>query len=68
MPKLKTHKGTKKRFKVTANGKVKAKRAGSRHLLTGKSRNSKRGKAGMSVQLIPAEAKKIKTLLTGANY
>lgn len=67
MPKLKTHKGTSKRFKVTANGKVKAKRAGNRHLQTGKSRSNKRTKSGMSVILIPAEAKKIKTLLTGAH-
>lgn len=32
MPKKKTHKGTKKRFRVTANGKLKRKRAGKRHL------------------------------------
>jgi ribosomal protein L35 len=32
MPKLKTHKGMKKRFKVSATGKVSHKRAGSSHL------------------------------------
>ncbi len=31
MPKLKTHSGSKKRFKVTASGKVKAGAAGKRH-------------------------------------
>lgn len=31
MPKLKTHSGSKKRFKVTASGKVKAGQAGKRH-------------------------------------
>ncbi|MBN1443621.1 MAG: 50S ribosomal protein L35 [Planctomycetes bacterium] len=37
MPKLKTHKGTKKRFRLTGRGKVKRWRAGKRHLLSGKS-------------------------------
>ncbi len=36
MPKVKTHKGAKKRFKVTAKGKVLHAKAGRRHLLTGK--------------------------------
>lgn len=31
MPKLKTHSGSKKRFKVTSSGKVKATPAGKRH-------------------------------------
>ncbi len=39
MPKLKTHSGAKKRFKVTAKGKIKYKKAGLRHLLTGMSSN-----------------------------
>ena len=37
MPKLKTHKGMKKRFKVSANGKVQHKRCGSSHLNSHKS-------------------------------
>ena len=32
MPKLKTHKGTVKRMKVTASGKVKYRKAGKSHL------------------------------------
>ena len=39
MPKMKTHKGLKKRVKITANGKVKYKRANSGHLMSGKSGN-----------------------------
>ena len=39
MPKMKTHKGLKKRVKVTANGKVRYKRANSGHLMSGKSGN-----------------------------
>ena len=37
MPKLKTHKGMKKRFKVSATGKVQHKRCGSSHLMSHKS-------------------------------
>jgi large subunit ribosomal protein L35 len=36
MPKMKTHKGLKKRVRVTANGKVMHKRAGDGHLMSGK--------------------------------
>ena len=67
MPKLKTHKGAQKRFKVTARGKIKAKRAAGRHLLTGKGRRNKRNKQGMQVLLTSVEAKKVRTLLTGAH-
>jgi len=42
MPKNKTHKGTKKRVKVTATGKLLKKRAFGSHLLTKKSANRKR--------------------------
>ncbi|UCC96771.1 MAG: 50S ribosomal protein L35 [Phycisphaerales bacterium] len=40
MPKQKTHKGLNKRVKITASGKVKHRRAGAGHLLSGK--NAKR--------------------------
>ena len=42
MPKLKNHSGAKKRFRFTAKGKVKYKKACARHLLSGMS--SKRGR------------------------
>ncbi|MDR1943171.1 MAG: 50S ribosomal protein L35 [Endomicrobium sp.] len=42
MPKMKTHSGSKKRFKVTGKGKVKYKKPGQRHLLTGDSGNQNR--------------------------
>ena len=42
MPKMKTHSGAKKRFKITANGKVKARHAGLTHILTKKSAKKKR--------------------------
>ena len=42
MPKQKTHKGLSKRVKVTATGKVKRKRTGGGHLISGKSPKSRR--------------------------
>ena len=36
MPKLKTHRGAAKRFKLTASGKVKRNKANRSHILTGK--------------------------------
>jgi len=39
MPKIKTHSGASKRFKITAGGRVKYKQPGLRHLLTGMSAN-----------------------------
>lgn len=43
MPKLKSHSGAKKRFKMTKNGKVKRGSAFTSHILTKKSRKVKRG-------------------------
>jgi large subunit ribosomal protein L35 len=42
MPKMKTHSGAKKRFAVTRRGKVKARAAHKRHLMTNKSKRMKR--------------------------
>jgi len=42
MPKMKTHSGAKKRFKVTAKKKVKFKKPGQRHLLAGDSGDQNR--------------------------
>ncbi len=42
MPKQKTHKGMQKRFKVTANGKVKHRKAFRGHILGKKSGDRKR--------------------------
>ncbi len=43
MPKMKTHSGAKKRFKVSANGKVRGRHAFSSHILEKKSPKRKRG-------------------------
>ncbi len=42
MPKLKTHKGAAKRFRVTATGKIKRGHSHARHILTKKSNKRKR--------------------------
>ncbi|HEX8072650.1 MAG TPA: 50S ribosomal protein L35 [Pyrinomonadaceae bacterium] len=42
MPKLKTHKGAAKRFRTTANGKVKRGHSHARHILTKKTQKRKR--------------------------
>src|ERR1700682_5835861 len=42
MPKLKTHKGAAKRFRLTATGKIKRGHSHARHILTKKSNKRKR--------------------------
>jgi len=42
MPKMKTHSGAKKRFRVTGSGKVKYRKPGQRHLMAGDSGNQNR--------------------------
>lgn len=42
MPKMKTHRGAAKRFKLTGTGKVKRKKQGLRHILTSKTTKNKR--------------------------
>jgi len=62
MPKLKTHTGAKKRFKVTGGGKIKRRKAYKSHLLTGKS--AKRTRALRTATLVSdSEYDKIKKLL-----
>ena len=43
MPKMKTHKGVKKRVRISANGRVKHRHANTGHLMSGKSGNRCRG-------------------------
>jgi len=56
---MKTHSGAKKRFKITRCGKVKHKKAGLRHLLTGMSANRGRRLKKMEI-LNPRETRLIK--------
>jgi large subunit ribosomal protein L35 len=62
MPKMKTHKGAAKRFKVTGTGKLSRRRANLNHILEKKSSKRKRRLAG-EVQLTPGDAARIERLL-----
>jgi large subunit ribosomal protein L35 len=60
MPKLKTHKGIKKRFKVSATGKVRHKRCGSSHLMSHKSGKQVRRLRKKTELKVPAEARRLR--------
>jgi large subunit ribosomal protein L35 len=62
MPKMKTHSGAKKRFRVTARGKVRGRRAFSTHILEKKTPKRKRRQA-RPVFLSKADEGRAKTLL-----
>ena len=49
MPKLKTHRGAAKRFKITGTGKIVRGSAFKRHILTSKTTKSKRQMRGTRV-------------------
>ncbi len=63
MPKLKTHKGMKKRFKISANGKVQHKRCGSSHLMSHKNGKQVRRLRRKGTLAVAAEAKRIRRAL-----
>jgi len=62
MPKLKTHKGVKKRIKVTRKGKVLRGRAGKSHLLA-KKRGKRRRQLRKTREVLGRPAKKLVRLL-----
>jgi large subunit ribosomal protein L35 len=62
MPKMKTHSGAKKRFKVTATGKVRARHSYSTHILEKKSPKRKRQHRNPAV-ISKHDVKRIKILL-----
>lgn len=62
MPKMKSHSSSKKRFKVTKNGKVKRAQAFKKHILTKKTPKRKRQLRANIVASEP-DTKKIRRLL-----
>ncbi|HEX6458368.1 MAG TPA: 50S ribosomal protein L35 [Thermoleophilaceae bacterium] len=62
MPKMKTHSGAKKRFKITANGKVRGRHAMTSHILGKKSAKRKR-RLEKDVILSNHDAPRVKELL-----
>ena len=62
MPKMKTHRGAAKRFKVTGTGRIRRRRAFRRHLLEKKpSRRTRR--LARDVDVNPADVRQVKRLL-----
>jgi large subunit ribosomal protein L35 len=64
MPKMKTHSGAKKRFRKTAKGKLRGRRAYSSHILEKKSPKRKRRMKRPSV-ISPPDRKRVRALLSG---
>ncbi len=62
MPKMKTHSGASKRFKVTGTGKIMRRRANRQHLFEHKSSRVTR-RLYNEVQLRPADVREIRKLL-----
>ena len=62
MPKMKTHKGTAKRFRTTGSGKIMRGKAFKSHIMTKKSQKRKRG-FRQETEIAAADRKVIKSRL-----
>ncbi len=62
MPKMKTHSGANKRFRLTGTGKILRRRANNAHYFEHKPSTKTRRLSGY-VELSPADGKKMKKLL-----
>jgi large subunit ribosomal protein L35 len=62
MPKIKTHRGAAKRFKLTGSGKIVRSKAYKGHILTKKNAKRKRN-LGQEVELSKADYSRVKKLL-----
>lgn len=62
MPKMKTHRGAAKRFKVRPSGKIKRRKAFVNHILEKKPAKRKR-RLGKPATVAPADEKRINRLL-----
>jgi len=63
MPKIKTHKATAKRFKVTGSGKLRRRKGYASHLRRKKSRRAKRELKG-DLLVSKADRKRVRRILT----
>jgi large subunit ribosomal protein L35 len=64
MPKLKSKSGAKKRFRLTATGKVRANQAGKQHGMIKRTNKQIRNQRGTTI-LSPQDAKIVKQFLNG---
>jgi large subunit ribosomal protein L35 len=62
MPKMKTHSGAKKRFKITGSGKITRRKANLNHILEKKSPARKRRLSG-DFELAPGDAARVRRQL-----
>jgi large subunit ribosomal protein L35 len=62
MPKMKTHSGAKKRFKLTGRGKLRGRHAMTSHILEKKSARRKR-RLSRPVEVAPQDRRRVKELL-----
>ena len=62
MPKLKTHKGAAKRFRLTATGKIKRGHSHARHILTKKTNKRKR-LLDIDVMVSKADQERVEAML-----
>jgi large subunit ribosomal protein L35 len=62
--KLKSHRGARKRFKMTASGKIKRGQSMKRHILTKKAQGRKRG-LRKSTLVSPADEANVRRMLLG---
>lgn len=63
MPKMKSHRGAAKRFKITPTGKIRRRRAFANHILEKKTPKRKRKLNAPDALVAPADAKRIRRLL-----
>jgi len=63
MPKMKTHRGAAKRFKVTGSGKVRRNKAFKSHILTKKTAKRKRRLRQAGLVATTGDVKRVKRLI-----
>ena len=64
MPKMKTHSGSKKRFKKTARGKLRGRHSMTSHILQ-KKRPKRKRRLAQPVEIAKPDRKRVKELLRG---
>jgi len=63
VPKMKSHRGAAKRFKVTGTGKIRRRRAGMNHMLEKKGSKRKRRLSRPDAEVSIADSNRIRKLL-----
>jgi large subunit ribosomal protein L35 len=63
VPKMKSHRGVAKRFRVTPTGKIRRRRANANHLFEKKTATRKRRLTGSDATVSDADAKRIRRML-----